>query len=482
MILDDVVDHNTAASSVERTGFLADVESMFMQAAAHVPMQDGLVEKILVCNETYATRFGVRLRGRMHTFEGWRSVHTNHPGPAKGGIRYAPNVYQEEVEALAALMTYKCALMDLPFGGAKGALKIDPREWTEAELERITRRFAQEMIRQNFLSPALNVPAPDVGTNERTMIWIADEYRRMKPHDMNAEACVTGKPLAAGGIEGRSEATGRGVQFALREFFNTPVDLARTGLPSTLNGRSVVVQGFGNVGWHVAKFLAEDGCKIVAVLEQDGAVLQPDGINVIHLKEHFDKTKSFAGFPGARFSTAGDTLLKLDCDILVPAALEGVININNAMHIKAKIIAEAANGPVTFEADRELRRRGKIIIPDLFANAGGVTVSYFEWVKNITHMAFGLMERRRRQHEALTLATAVEKMTGLKFPRADFESVLAGGREIDLVRSGLEEKMRTAYREMSELWNGDKGIVDLRTAAYVIALKRIAARYEAVGI
>nr|WP_283810692.1 glutamate dehydrogenase [Bradyrhizobium sp. S69] len=278
------------------------------------------------------------------------------------------------------------------------------------------------------------------------------------------------------------EAAGRGVQFALREFFNTPIDLARTGLPSTLNGRSVVVQGFGNVGWHVAKFLAEDGCKIVAVLEQNGAVLQPDGINVVHLKEHFDEAKSFAGFRGGRFLTDGDALLKLDCYILVPAALEGVINIDNAADIRAKIVAEAANGPVTFEADRELRRRGKIIIPDLFANAGGVTVSYFEWVKNITHMAFGLMERRRRQHEALTLAAAVEKMTGLKFPRADFESVLAGGREIDLVRSGLEEKMRSAYREMSELWNGDKGIVDLRTAAYVIALRRIAARYEAVGI
>jgi glutamate dehydrogenase (NAD(P)+) len=482
MILDDVVWSTPAASSSGRTGFLADVENMFMQAAAHVPMQQGLVEKIRVCNETYATRFGVRLRGRMHTFEGWRAVHTNHPGPAKGGIRYAPNVHQEEVEALAALMTYKCALMDLPFGGAKGALKIDPREWTESELERITRRFAQEMIRQNFLSPALNVPAPDVGTNERTMIWIADEYRRMKPHDMNAEACVTGKPLAAGGIEGRSEATGRGVQFALREFFNTPSDLAHTGLPPTLNGRTVVVQGFGNVGFHVAKFLAEDGCKVIAILEQDGAVLDPDGIDVAHLKKHFEEAKSFARYPRGQYSAAGDALLTLDCDILVPAALEGVINIDNAVDIKAKIIAEAANGPVTFEADRELRRRGKIIIPDLLANAGGVTVSYFEWVKNITHMAFGLMERRRLQHEALTLAAAVERMTGLEFPRADVESVLTGGREIDLVRSGLEEKMRTAYREMSELWNGDKGIVDLRTSAYVIALRRIAARYEAVGI
>ncbi|MER8824689.1 Glu/Leu/Phe/Val dehydrogenase [Mesorhizobium sp. M0991] len=460
--------------------FLADVDAMLERAARHVPMQDGLIEKIKVCNETYATRFGVRLRGRMYTFHGWRSVHSNHPSPAKGGIRYAPDVHQEEVEALAALMTYKCALMGLPFGGSKGGLKIDPNEWSETELERITRRFAQELTRQNFLSPAQNVPAPDVGTSEKIMVWIADEYRRLKPNDINAEACVTGKPLAAGGIEGRSEATGRGVQYALREFFSNPGDVARTSLPPRLEGRSVIVQGFGNVGYHAAKFLAADGCRIVAVIERDGAIANPQGLNVEELHRHFTMHKTFTEFPGGAFHPDGDKFLTGACDILIPAAREGVFNSANAPLVQARLLVEAANGPVTFEADRILRQRGVVIIPDLFANAGGVTVSYFEWVKNITHMPFGLMERRQRQHENSLLTSTLESMLKTKFP--DAIASLGGAREIDLVRSGLEEKMRSTYAQMSHLWNNAEGIDDLRSAAYVIALTRIKGIYEAIGI
>lgn len=465
---------------VPPSNFLADVDAMFERAARHVPMQEGLLEKIRVCNETYVTRFGVRLRGRMFTFEGWRSVHANHPSPAKGGIRYAPDVDQEEVEALAALMSYKCALMGLPFGGSKGALKIDPSQWSEPELERITRRFAQELIRQNFLSSAQNVPAPDVGTSERTMVWIADEYRRMRPSDINAEACVTGKPLAAGGIEGRSEATGRGVQFALRAFFSTANDVARTGLPPTLKGRTVVVQGFGNVGYHAAKFLAEDGCLIVGIAERDGAITNPDGIDVEALAAHFQTHRSFENFAGGQFQRDGAALLTAPCDILAPAARESVITGANAKFVQARVVIEAANGPVTFEADDILRTRGIIVIPDLFANAGGVTVSYFEWVKNIAHMPFGLMERRQRQHENSLLTTTLERMLNTSFP-PDVAN-LGGAREIDLVRSGLEEKMRTTYTQMSHLWNNAEGIDDLRSAAYVIALTRIKGIYDAIGI
>lgn len=474
------VHRKAAIPAVPAGGFLADVEAMFERAARHVPMQEGLLEKIRVCNETYTTRFGVRLRGRMYTFEGWRSVHANHPSPAKGGIRYALDVDQEEVEALAALMSYKCALMGLPFGGSKGALKIDPKAWSEAELERITRRFAQELIRQNFLSSAQNVPAPDVGTSERTMVWIADEYRRMRPDDINAEACVTGKPLAAGGIEGRSEATGRGVQFALREFFNTPGDVARSGLPPSLRGRTVIVQGFGNVGYHAAKFLAEDGCIIVGVAERDGAIVNSRGINVDELAAHFHAHRSFEGFAGGRFERDSAALLTAACDILVPAAREGVISGSNARAVQARVVVEAANGPVTFEADTILRHRGTIVIPDLFANAGGVTVSYFEWVKNITHMPFGLMERRQRQHENSLLSATLERMLNTTFP-PDVAN-LGGAREIDLVRSGLEEKMRSTYAQMSHLWNNAEGIDNLRSAAYVIALTRIKGIYEAIGI
>lgn len=459
--------------------FLANVEAMLEAAARHVPMQEGLLEKIKVCNETYVTRFGVRLRDRMYTFEGWRCVHANQPAPAKGGIRYAPDVDQQEVEALAALMSYKCALMGLPFGGSKGALKITPTDWSSRELEKITRRFAQELIRQNFLSSAQNVPAPDVGTSEREMVWIADEYRRLRPGDINAEACVTGKPLAAGGIEGRTEATGRGVQYAIRQLFSTPRDIARTGLPPSLKGRTVVVQGFGNVGYHAAKFLAEDGCKIIAIIEHNGGCLNAEGIDVEAAATYFRANGTFEGFAGAGFVAAGDGLLCMACDILIPAARECVIHAGNAHAILAKVIVEAANGPVTFEADQVLRERGVVIVPDLFANAGGVTVSYFEWVKNITHIPFGLMERGQRRREGELLHSALDRLLGNDKPELAGNF---GADEIDLVRSGLESKMHAVYAQMSTLWNDNPGIPDLRTAAFVIALNRMKSIYETVGI
>ncbi|MGK6316675.1 Glu/Leu/Phe/Val family dehydrogenase [Neorhizobium sp. DT-125] len=476
--------HQKIAKALENTnrGFLSDVDAMFSRAAELVPMQEGLAEKIRICNETYVTRFGVRLRGRMYTFEGWRSVHTNHPSPAKGGIRYAPNVDQHEVEALAALMTYKCALMDLPFAGSKGALKINVSDWTEAELERITRRFTQELVRQNFLSPALNVPAPDVGTSEQTMVWIGNEYQRMNPHDINAAGCVTGKPIAAGGIEGRVEATGRGVQYAVRVFFQTERDRRKARVPSTLDQCRVVVQGFGNVGYHAAKFLAEDGCRITTIIERDGAITNADGLDIEALKEHVRIHGGVAGFEGGTFGNDGEAALEKECEILIPAALESVINEDNARRIKAAVIAEAANGPVTYEANEILRERGVVIIPDLFANAGGVTVSYFEWVKNLTHMPFGLMERRQREHEHLELVTALEGALGVKLAQGNFGRLQLGASEIDLVRSGLEEKMHSTYRRMSDLWNSDSKISDLRTAAYVIAINRLKAIYQAIGI
>lgn len=461
-------------------GFLSDVEAMLDSAAVHVPMQEGLLEKIRVCNETYVTRFGVKLRDRMYTFEGWRCVHANQPAPAKGGIRYAPDVDQQEVEALAALMSYKCALMGLPFGGSKGALRIDPSQWTPRELERITRRFAQELIRQNFLSSAQNVPAPDVGTSEREMVWIADEYRRLRPNDINAEACVTGKPLAAGGIDGRTEATGRGVQYAIREFFGTAKDIQKIGLENKLSGRTVIVQGFGNVGYHASKFLSEDGCRIVGVIERNGACVNPDGIAVEDLALHFRTTGSFEGFAGGLYLSDGEAVLTRECDILIPAAREGAITVKNADAIQARLIVEAANGPVTFEADRRLRQRGVVIIPDLFANAGGVTVSYFEWVKNITHIPFGLMERGHRQREGFLLSSALGTLIGKTLPTDLVDNF--GGQEIDLVRSGLEGKMRAVYGQMSTLWNEADGIADLRSAAYVIALTRMKSIYETLGI
>lgn len=462
---------------------LSDVDRQFEEAARHVPMEAGLAEKIRVCNATYVTRFGVRLRGRMETFTGWRAVHSTHVAPAKGGIRYDPDVDQEEIEALAALMTYKCALAGLPFGGSKGGLCIDPSRWERHELERITRRFTQELARHAFLSPSRDVPAPDLGTNELTMVWIADEYRRWSPDDINALACVTGKPLAAGGIEGRIEATGRGVQYAMHHFFSNHEDVARASLPPGLRGKSIIIQGLGKVGYHAAKFLSEeDGCRIIAVIERDGAILLPDGLPVEAVKQHMLKNGGVKGFPGAEYTPEGDRILEHECDILIPAATESVIDSGNAKNIKAKLIVEAANGPVTFKADAILRERGIAVLPDLFVNAGGVIVSYFEWVKNLTHIPFGLMERRRSEISNRLLASSIEVMTGAKFPYDIAGSVLGGAREIDLVRSGLYEMMRSTYRQLSTLWHHNRNIKDMRSAAYVLAIRHIAEAYRAIGI
>ncbi|MEO1562744.1 MAG: Glu/Leu/Phe/Val dehydrogenase dimerization domain-containing protein, partial [Pseudomonadota bacterium] len=363
--------------------FRESVDIMFNHAVSKMNLSAGLVEKIRVCNSTYTVRFGVRLRNGIHTFVGYRANHSEHMEPVKGGIRYSMGVSQDEVEALAALMTYKCALVETPFGGAKGGLCIDPREWEEHELERITRRFAYELIKRDLVNPSQNVPAPDMGTGEREMAWIADQYSRMHTTDINGRACVTGKPLNAGGIKGRTEATGRGVQYALQEFFRHPDDVKTAGMSGKLGDQSVIVQGLGNVGYHAAKFLSEeDGCAITTVIERDGAIFNSNGLDIEALKQHIGATGGVKGFDGGEYSEDGAAALENPCEILVPAALEGVINKNNADRIKANLIIEAANGPVTSSADSILRDKGVVIIPDMYANAGGVTVSYFEWVKN----------------------------------------------------------------------------------------------------
>jgi glutamate dehydrogenase (NAD(P)+) len=464
--------------------FLDDVNAMFDDATAWLDLPDGVAEKIRVCNATYVTRFGVRLRGRLFTFTGWRASHSTHHAPAKGGIRYATDVDQEEVEALAALMTYKCALLNLPFGGSKGALRIDPSEWTTEELEKITRRFTQELIRHGFLNSATNVPAPDVGTSEQTMMWITDEYRRQRPEDINGSGCVTGKPIAGGGIEGRTEATGRGVQYAIQALFRSAHDLAPTGFAcGSLAGRRVVVQGLGNVGYHAAKFLSqEDGCRIVAVIERDGAIRNPDGLDIDALKQHLNSTGGLAGFAGGAFDPDGSRALTDACDILIPAAREGVITEHNAPDIRAPIVVEAANGPLTYAADRLLRQRRTVVIPDLLANAGGVVVSYFEWVKNLTHMPFGLLEHRYDERSNLRTASLIESITGRELSAEERRAFVRGRREIDLVRSGLEEMMQAAFEAVSGMAQQSDGRMTLRDAAYALAIERIANAYRAIGL
>ena len=395
--------------------FRESVDLMFNRAVALIDLAPGLKEKIRVCNATYTVRFGVRLRGRIQTFRGYRSVHSDHMEPVKGGIRYSTAVNQDEVEALAALMTYKCALVEAPFGGAKGGLCLDPREWDEHELEQITRRFAYELAKRDLIHPSQNVPAPDMGTGEREMAWIADQYARMNTTDINARACVTGKPLNAGGISGRVEATGRGVQYALREFFRHPEDIAKAGLGGSLDGKRVIVQGLGNVGYHAARFLQEeDGCRITGIIERDGGLFDEGGLNVEQVREWIAGHGGVTGYPGARHVENGAALLEEACDILIPAALEGVINLSNAARIKAPLIIEAANGPVTAGADEILRDKGVVIIPDMYANAGGVTVSYFEWVKNLSHIRFGRMQRRSEEARAQLIIDELERLSAEK--------------------------------------------------------------------
>jgi len=464
-------------------GFRDSVNIMVDHAMSTLTLPEGMAENIRICNATYTVRFGVRLRGHFHTFTGYRAVHSDHMEPVKGGIRFATAVDQDEVEALAALMTYKCALVEVPFGGAKGGLCIDPNEWTEDELEKITRRFAYELIKRDLIHPSQNVPAPDMGTGEREMAWIADEYRRMNTIDINARGCVTGKPLFAGGIAGRVEATGRGIQYALREFFRHQEDVKSAHLEGNLEGKRIVIQGLGNVGYHAALFLSEeDGALITTVIERDGAISNNKGLDIQALKDHITETGGVKDFSGGTFAEDGAAALENECDILIPAAMEGAINLSNAAQIKAPLIIEAANGPVTAGADEILRQKDCIIIPDLYANAGGVTVSYFEWVKNLSHIRFGRLQRRQEEMRQTSLLSAVEDITGRFFNDSFKTSYMQGASEVDLVRSGLDDTMRHAYQTTREVWRAEKNCPDLRTAAYIVAIKRISAAYSGLNL
>ncbi len=472
----------------QEPSFRQSVDIMFNRAVALMDLPPGLEEKIRVCNATYTVRFGVRLRGQIQTFTGYRSVHSEHMEPVKGGVRYAMGVNQDEVEALAALMTYKCALVETPFGGSKGGLRIDPREYEEYELEMITRRFAYELIKRDLINPSQNVPAPDMGTGEREMAWIADQFARMNTTDINSRACVTGKPLNAGGIQGRVEATGRGVQYALQEFFRYDEDKSQAGLTGSLDGKRIIVQGLGNVGYHAAQFLStEDGVLITGIVERDGALVNESGMNVDAVRAHLAETGGVKGCSEGTYVADGALVLENDCDILIPAALEGVINMRNAANIKAPLIIEAANGPVTSGADEILRNRGCVIIPDMYANAGGVTVSYFEWVKNLSHIRFGRMQRRQEESRHLLLVEELQRIAGESGQKNklsdDFvRKYLHGAGELELVRSGLDDTMRAAYQAMREVWHGRNDVTDLRVAAYLVSIGRVAASYRAKGL
>ena len=468
--------------------FLKSIEENYKKAVICLQKSEGkeiyteeLAKQVMTVNSTYVVRFGVRLRGTIHTFTGYRSVHSDHIEPVKGGIRYDLAVNQDEVDALAALMTYKCSLVEVPFGGSKGGLIINIRDWSEEELEKITRRFTDELSKRDLIHPSQNVPAPDVGTGEREMAWMADEFRKLHPTELNAWACVTGKPVNKGGIGGRTEATGRGVQYALQAFFDNPIDVKKTGLTPGLKGKRVIVQGLGNVGYHAALFLStEDNCLVTHVIERDGSIMDQKGINIEKLKEYILENGGVKGFNG--YVDKGSEILEEDADILIPAAMELVINKENADKIKTPLIIEAANGPVSSEADEILSKKGVVIIPDLYANAGGVTVSYFEWIKNLSRIRLGRLQRRAQENQTTLMIEALEKMTGSKFPDEYKDLVMQGSAEIDLVRSGLEDTMRNTYEVISEVWNKNPNANDLRTSAMMVSVKRVMDSYHSLGL
>jgi glutamate dehydrogenase (NAD(P)+) len=462
--------------------FFAQVNAHFDRAAQFTDHRRGLLRQIKICNQVFHTTFPMeRDDGSIESVEGWRAVHSSHKLPSKGGIRFTTRASEDEVMALAALMTYKCAIVNVPFGGAKGAVKIDPHRYSARELERVTRRYTFELAQKQFIGPGIDVPAPDYGTGPREMAWIADTYAALS-QELDAVGCVTGKPLAQGGIRGRVEATGRGVFFGIREACDCAEDMKALGLTPGLEGKRVVVQGLGNVGYHAAKFLQEGGAVIVGVTEYEGAIHAPGGIDVDALLEHRKDSGSVMDFPGATNLTAREEGLEIDCDILVPAALENQITIENAPRIRAKIIGEAANGPVTAEADRVLSERGVLIIPDAFLNAGGVTVSYFEWVKNLSHLRFGRLGRRFDMRMRTTLLQTVEQHVGVEFPPGTIDSVAQGAQEEDLVISGLEDTIIEAFNEVRDIKMRHDGKMDMRTAAFVCAIEKIALTYHERGI
>ncbi|TNE74216.1 Glu/Leu/Phe/Val dehydrogenase [bacterium] len=460
--------------------FFAEVNKNFDKAAAYTKHPKGLLEHIKSCNTVYRVAFPLRRdNGSVETIHGWRAEHSHHKLPTKGGIRYAMSVNEDEVMALAALMTYKCAVVDVPFGGAKGGIKIDKSKYSQAELERITRRFTFELVKKNFIGPGVDVPAPDYGTGEQEMSWIMDTYKAMT-HDLNAEGCVTGKPVAQGGIRGRREATGLGVYYGTRECCSNAEDMKAVGLTTGIEGKRVIVQGLGNVGYHAAKFFMEGGAVITGIAEFEGGIFNPKGLDVEKVFQHRKETGSILHFPGAQNVTPSTELLTYECDILIPAALENQLNETNAHLIKAKIIAEAANGPTTSEAHNIIKSRGALIIPDSFINAGGVTVSYFEWLKNLSHVRFGRMEKRHEERSYLKLAQAIEEMSSKSFSVDRIRELSLGADERELVYSGLEDTMIVAYNEINEIRK--RNDVDLRTAAFISSINKIAVLYEQMGI
>ena len=463
--------------------FFGAVERSFDKAAQFTTWDPGVLEQIKACNAVYRMKFPVRMDdGRIEVIEAYRVQHSQHKTPCKGGIRFAAEVNQDEVMALAALMTFKCAIVNVPFGGGKGGIKINPRKYTVYELEKITRRYTAELVKKNFIGPGTDVPAPDYGTGEREMAWIVDTYASLRPGEIDAAGCVTGKPVTQGGVRGRREATGLGIFYGIREVCNMPDVMAKLGLPVGIAGKRVIVQGLGNVGYHAAKFFQNAGAKIIGLAEYEGAIYNEDGLDVDAVFQHRKTSGSILNFANGKNFAKNTDALEYDCDILIPAALENVINGENAPRISAKIIGEGANGPLTPEADEVFIQKGTLVVPDMYLNAGGVTVSYFEWLKNLSHVRYGRMEKRFTENMNTHILGQIEELTNKQVGARERQLIVHGPDEVDLVHSGLEETMITATHEIMDAWRKNPQIPDMRTAAYVVAINKVGTSYAELGI
>ncbi|TYR37361.1 Glu/Leu/Phe/Val dehydrogenase [Sphingobacterium phlebotomi] len=468
---------NTANNS-----FFESVQRNFDKAAQFTRFDHGILAQIKACNSILRVKFPVKIGESIEVIEAYRVQHSHHKLPCKGGIRFSMEVDQEEVMALAALMTYKCAIVNVPFGGGKGGIKIDSRKYSDFELEKITRRYTSELCKKNFIGPGIDVPAPDYGTGAREMSWIVDTYSSLNPNNIDAQACVTGKPVSQGGVRGRTEATGLGVFFGVREACSFQEDMEKLELTTGIAGKRIIVQGLGNVGYHAAKYFQEAGAKLVGLIEYNGAIYDENGLDVDQVQAHRQATGGILNYPGAiNFSDPAEGL-EQPCDILIPAALESVIHKDNADRIQAKIIGEAANGPLTSEADVILNNKGILVIPDIYLNAGGVTVSYFEWLKNLSHVRYGRLEKRFEENMYNELIDIIESTTGKRVSDLERKTILRGPDEIDLVHSGLEDTMIGSYREIRDIYKNREGVEDLRTAAFICAIDKIGVAYEELGI
>lgn len=462
--------------------FLDSVHQYFDHAASFSKLSPGILAQIKATNSVYKVSFPVEIEGKIEVIEGIRVQHSHHKLPSKGGIRFSMQVDEDEVKALATLMTFKCAVVDVPFGGAKGGVKINPRTSSVKTLEKVTRRYAAELIKKNLIGPGMDVPAPDYGTGSREMAWIADTYQALKYGETNALGCVTGKPVGQGGIRGRAEATGLGIYFGLRELLADTEMLKGKGLDgNTMEGKRIIVQGLGNVGYHAAFFCQQDGAIITGIAEREGGIYNENGIDIKEAFKHRSENGSILNFQNCKNFENSEEMLELECDILLPAALENVIHSGNAGRVKAKIIAEGANGPVTREAEDILIKNGIVILPDLYLNAGGVTVSYFEWLKNLSNVRFGRMGKRAEEASYRRLVNAIETSSGKSMSSTERAFLTQGSDEISLVRSGLEDTMINAYHEIREVMvqNNTPG---LRSAAFLAAIEKIGVSYQLLGI